>query len=554
MQQWIHNQEVREPAMGFDQQERRSMNQTARWGGRMLLAAVAWPTLMAHAAMAQDATLVQADDPYFKQGQETLQRLLALQPNTNEAKNVILFVADGMSVATVTAGRIFEGQQRGVDGESNQLSFEKFPYAAFSKTYAHDAQVADSAPTAVAMVTGIKTRNDIIGLNSSVAVDDCQASQGAHVTTLLEMAEAAGMSTGAVTTARLTHATPAATYAHIPNRDWEADSDVPEEARAKCPDIARQLVELPFGDGMEVAMGGGRDRFLPETAADPEDEGQKGKRADGRDLTQEWLQRYGNSGAYVWNMEEFKALNPAEVDHVLGLFERSHMEYEADREKDAAGEPSLAEMTDKAIDILAKNPEGYFLMVEGGRVDHAHHATNARRALVDMVAFADAVQTAVDKVDLDETLIVVTADHSHTLTIAGYPKRGNPILDVVRDVDGELILGTDGKPYTTLSYANGPGGWSATPADATEDNVEADASAAGMTDGSRPDPSKVDTTDVDYIQQATVPLESETHGGDDVPIFAIGPWAHLFQGVVEQQYIFHVMDRASKISERATSN
>lgn len=530
------------------------MNQKTSWLVRTLFCGVACSALVAPAAMAQDATLVQADDPYFVQGQETLQRILALQPNTNQAKNVILFVADGMSVSTVTAGRIFEGQQRGVDGESNELSFEKFPYVALAKTYAHDAQVSDSAPTAVAMVTGIKTRNDIIGLDSSVAVDDCQASKGAHVTTLVEMAEAAGMSTGAISTARLTHATPAATYAHTPNRDWEADSDVPEAARAECPDIARQLIELPFGDGMEVAMGGGRDRFLPESAADPEDEGQKGKRTDGRDLTQEWLQRYGNSGAYVWNMEDFKALNPADVDHVLGLFERSHMEYEADREKDAAGEPSLAEMTDKTIDILAKNPNGYFLMVEGGRVDHAHHATNAHRALVDMVAFADAVQAAVDKVDLDETLIVVTADHSHTLTIAGYPKRGNPILGLVRDIDDELILGTDGKPYTTLGYANGPGGWSTSPADATEANVEEDASAAGVADASRPDPTNDETTDIDYIQQATVPLESETHAGDDVPIFAIGPWAHLFQGVVEQQYIYHVMDHASKISERAGSN
>jgi alkaline phosphatase len=211
-------------------------------------------------------------------------------------------------------------------------------------------------------------------------------------------------------------------------------------------------------------------------------------------------------------------------------------------------------MTDKTIDILAKNPNGYFLMVEGGRVDHAHHATNAHRALVDMVAFADAVQAAVDKVDLDETLIVVTADHSHTLTIAGYPKRGNPILGLVRDIDDELILGTDGKPYTTLGYANGPGGWSTSPADATEANVEEDASAAGVADASRPDPTNDETTDIDYIQQATVPLESETHAGDDVPIFAIGPWAHLFQGVVEQQYIYHVMDHASKISERAGSN
>ena len=191
---------------------------------------------------------------------------------------------------------------------------------------------------------------------------------------------------------------------------------------------------------------------------DPEDAGKKGKRKDGKDLTQAWLQRYGNSGAYVWNEKQFSELKPENVDHLLGLFERSHMEYEFDREKDAGGEPSLAEMTRKAIDILARNPQGFFLMVEGGRIDHAHHEGNAFRALSDAVAFNDAIKAALEKVSTDDTLIVVTADHSHAFTINGYPKRDNPLMGIVVGVDGKATLGEDGKPYTTLSYANGPGG------------------------------------------------------------------------------------------------
>jgi alkaline phosphatase len=519
--------------------------------------------LSASVAAAENAKLVQTEDSYFKQGQEILQKNLALQPNTNQAKNVILFIADGMGVSTITAARIFEGQQRGVDGESNVLSFEAFPHAALVKTYAHDAQVADSAPTAVAMVTGVKTKNDIIGLNQEAMVSDCEASKGKDVTTLFELAETAGKSTGVISTARITHATPAATYAHTPDRDWEADSDMPEEALAAgCEDIATQLVNFPYGDGFEVALGGGRSMFLPESAEDPEDAPKTGDRADGKDLTQAWLERYGNSGEYVWNAEQFNALDPQNADHVLGLFNMSHMQYEADREQDAGGEPSLSEMTAFAIDALAQNPEGYVLMVEAGRVDHAHHATNAYRALGDAVAFNEAIKTALDKVDLDDTLVVVTADHSHTLTISGYPKRGNPILDVVRDVDGELILGTDGKPYTTLSYANGPGGFTAVPEEpagsvpaATAENVETDAESGEQAVekiGVRPDPSEADPLDMDYLQQATVPLESETHGGEDISVHATGPWAHLFQGVVEQQYLFHVMDHATKISEQAS--
>ena len=481
-------------------------------------------------AAAQEARLVQGDDPYFKQAQGQLQRVLTQQNNTNRAKNVILVVGDGMGFSTVTAARIFEGQQRGVDGESNVLAWEAFPHLAASKTYSADAQITDSAPSAVAMTTGVKTINDVMGLDHTVKLDSCDDQKTKAVTTLWEMAETIGMSTGAVTTATITHATPGATYAHIANRDWESDAAMTPEAIAQgCADIARQLVEIKYGDGFEVAMGGGRQNFMPNTANDPEDEGKKGKRKDGKDLTQAWQARYGNSGAYVWNKEQFDKLDPNNVDHVLGLFEMSHMEYDYDRPKDKAGEPSLAEMTDKAIDILSKNPEGFVLLVEGGRVDHGSHAGNAYRTLSDAVALNEAVKTILRKVDLNETLVVVTGDHSHTLTIAGYAKRGNPILGISVGVDDEPILGMDGKPYTTIGFANGPGGQK----------------------GERKMLTMEETTDPDFIQQSLVPMQSETHGGEDLGIYAIGPWSHLFQGTVEENYTFHVMNFASKIGERA---
>lgn len=500
-----------------------------------LMTGAAVAVILGATAHAADNPMTQTGDAYFLQAQETLQRTLAQQPNTNRAKNVILFVGDGMGISSVTASRIFAGQQAGQDGESHVLAFEAFPYAALSKTYSSDGQVSDSAPTATAMVTGIKLKNDMLGVNDKVMLNDCAGALANKVTTLVEMAELAGMSTGAISTARLTHATPAATYAHSPNRDWEADGLVPPEAAAAgCTDIARQLVEMSHGDGLEIAMGGGREMFLPETMDDPEDAGKKGKRKDGKDLTKAWTDRYGNSGAYVWNTEQFAALDPANVDHVLGLFERSHMEYEFDREKDAGREPSLAEMTVKAIDVLAKNPQGFFLMVEGGRIDHAHHAGNAFRALTDAVAFDEAIKAAVNKLGTDDTLMIVTADHSHAFTISGYPKRGNPILGVAVDVDGKVMKGLDEKPYTTLSYANGPGA----PKEPT----------------ARPDVMMEQATDPDYIQQALVPLTSETHTGEDVGIYAIGPWAHLFQNTVEQNYIFHVIDHATKLSERAVAS
>jgi alkaline phosphatase len=308
----------------------------------------------------------------------------------------------------------------------------------------------------------------------------------------------------------------------------------PEAIQAGCADIARQLVEMAYGDGLEVAMGGGRANFLPATAADPEYAEKTGKRKDGKDLTQAWLGRYGNSGAYIWNKEQFDAIDPGNVDHLLGLFEMSHMQYDHDRPNDTAGEPSLAEMADKAIDILSKNSEGFVLLIEGGRIDHGSHASNAFRTLTDAVALNEAVKTVLRKVNLDETLIVVTGDHSHTLTIAGYAKRGNPILGISIGVDGEPILDANDKPYTTIGFANGPGGLD-----------------LAKTPEGRPEISMEQATAPDYIQQSLVPLDSETHGGEDLGIYAIGPWAHLFQGTVEENYTFHVMDFASKISERA---
>ena len=200
------------------------------------------------------------------------------------------------------------------------------------------------------------------------------------------------------------------------------------------------------------------------------------------------------------------------------------MQYETDRDKDKGGEPSLAEMTAKAIDLLSKNEDGFVLMVEAGRIDHAHHAGNAYRALEDTVALSDAVKAAYDKVNPEETLIIVTADHSHVFTIAGYPKRNNPILGIAGSAD-------DKKPYTTLGYMNGPGA------------IKVGEPRADLTD--------VDTHDPDFLQQALVPLgESETHAGDDVAIFAQGPWAHLFQGVVEQNMIYHVMAKATDMAAK----
>ncbi len=410
---------------------------------------------IASAALAQD--LPQATDSYFKAAQAELQAQLAVQPNTGRAKNIILFGGDGMSIPTVTAARIMAGQMRAEDGESNDLALDKFPFTGLSKTYSNDGQVSDSAPTATAMVTGVKLNNGTLGVDQTVKEGDCPGMQGHTVKTLFETAEEQGIATGLVSTARITHATPAAMYSHTPMRDWESDKELGEAAAQGCKDIADQLVNWPYGDGLEVALGGGRAYFLPASVADPEDEGKTGRRTDNRNLTEEWTKK-GNNHLFVFDQAGFDAIDAATGPKVLGLFEMSHMEYETDREKDGAKEPSIADMTAKAIDILQQGEHGFVLMVEGGRIDHAHHAGNAYRALIDAIAFDAAVAKALEMTSREDTLIVVTADHSHSMTINGYPKRGNPILGLVTEVGDAVAVGGDGKPYTTISYANGAGG------------------------------------------------------------------------------------------------
>ena len=475
-----------------------------------------------------------------QQGQSALQTALAAQPNTGKAKNIILFVGDGNGITSVTATRIFDGQSRGESGEENVLSYERFPHVALSKTYNTNMQTPDSAGTMSAIMTGVKTRAGVISLGPEITTGECAGADQAVLPTLLEQAAGRGLATGVVTTTRITHATPAATYAHAPQRDWEDDSKIPKAMRDDCRDIARQLVEFEPGTGIDVVMGGGRRHFMPAGEKDPEYPQKRGKRADGRNLIAEWQARNPH-GVYAWNRAQFDAIDPAMTGNIFALFEPSHMHFEADREEFGADEPSLAEMTSLAIDRLSRDDKGFFLMVEGGRIDHAHHAGNAYRAVSDGQAFAQAVQTAIDKVNTEDTLIIVTADHSHTLSMAGYPARGNPILGHVVSVDekGERMdkpyPAADGKPYTTLTYANGPG-------HARHGSI-AEREAKGGAPG-RTDTSAIDTTSKDYFQESLVPLYSETHGGEDVAIYAIGPWAHLIHGVQEQNYIYYVMRHA----------
>ncbi|MDO9522028.1 MAG: alkaline phosphatase [Pseudohongiella sp.] len=494
-----------------------------------------------HSQTFYPAPASETPESWFASGQAELQRALQRTQNTRRAKNIILFVGDGMGISTVTAARIFAGQLQGSAGEENFLSFEQFPAVALSKTYNTNQQTSDSAGTATAIMAGIKTRAGVIGVNQHADRANCQSSLGTEVPSLMQQAAERGLATGFVTTTRVTHATPAATYAHSPERDWENDSALPEEAlQHGCKDIAQQLIEFSYGNGINVALGGGIEQFLPESKTDPVTGG-SGLRKDERDLTLEWTDRYNNS-AFIWNKEQLGAVNVDNTQHLLGLFSRSQMDYAYDRNTDST-EPDLPSMTETAIRLLQaqSGDSGFFLMVEAGRIDHAHHAGNAFRALDDTRELSDAVLAAIELTNEQDTLIIVTADHSHSLTIGGYSTRGNPILGAVvgnnnhGHANEQRSVARDSLPYTTLGYRDGPG---------FAVNAGGDVRYTIPGAPGRHDLSDVDPTHPDFHQEALVPLQSEGHAGEDVAIYARGPWSHLFHSTHEQHFIYHVMRHA----------
>ncbi|NP_001091135.1 alkaline phosphatase, intestinal, gene 1 L homeolog precursor [Xenopus laevis] len=484
------------------------------------LVCLSWLLLWLCTARTQYATIPEEENKAEFWNSKMISRIdeaLKLKPIKHRAKNLILFLGDGMGVPTVTATRILSGQMKSMLGEENELAMDKFPYIALSKTYNVDRQVPDSAGTATAYLCGVKGNYGTVGVTAAVKRSNCSNIKGNEVESVLKKAKAAGKSVGIVTTTRVQHASPSGTYANTPDRNWYSDGDMPANAvEAGCKDIAHQLIS---NVDIDVILGGGRKYMTPVGTPDPEypaDSKQNGIRKDGKNLIEEWLQK--NKGAqYVWNKEQLDKIDVSSATHVMGLFEPSDMKYELNR--NTTTDPSIVELTEIAIRLLQRNPKGFYLFVEGGRIDHGHHDGKAKQALTEGVMFDRAIDKADQLTNEIDTLTVVTADHSHVFSFGGYTYRGSSIFGLAPK------KAFDNKYYTSILYGNGPG--------------------FNRTDQGRPNVNSNLSEDVNYMQQAAVPLDSETHGGEDVAIFSKGPMSHLFHGVQEQTYVAHVMAYAA---------
>ncbi len=281
-------------------------------------------------------------------------------------RNIILFIGDGMGPNQRIAAQWLSV------GQSGRLVMDALPFAGFSQTANLSGGLTDSAAGGTAIATGFRTDNGVIS----------QTPDGQNLTTILETAQARGMSVGLVTTTQIAHATPAVFAAHVPSRRMMTG-------------IARQELAA----GVDVLLGGGEDDFLPITQQGCY--GRWGNRLDGRDLIAE-AQAAGYTT--VCTAAELSALDPAHTAKLLGLF--------ADAGMVRPFSPSPAEMTTAAIEVLSQNPNGFFLMVEGGQIDWAGHANDAANALGDVLGLDAAISAALAHPAVDaQTLVIVAADH-----------------------------------------------------------------------------------------------------------------------------------------------
>jgi len=295
--------------------------------------------------------------------------------STSTSKNLIVLIGDGMGPAQVTAARNYLMYNKGID----QLTLDSI-YTGQATTYADRGEdggtivsgvVTDSASAGTAFATGNKT------YNAGISVSNEEVSK--PFASVIEAAEAAGKATGLVSTARITHATPAVYASHVRSRDNELA-------------IASQYLE----SGVDVLLGGGSSFFTSK------DEG--GRRSDGSLIPQFEAKGY----TYITNASQLNRLNQND-EQVLGLFSSSHIPYVLDRTNEI---PSLAQMTKKAIELLEKDEDGFVVMIEGGRIDHASHANDFPSTVQEVLDFDAAVKVALDYAKKDgNTSIVITADH-----------------------------------------------------------------------------------------------------------------------------------------------
>lgn len=410
-------------------------------------------------------------------------RVGASQPETSKetVKNVIFMIPDGYSASYATNYRWYKGADTVMD-----------PFlVGMMKTYSANSEVTDSAAAGTALASGVKTNNGMIGVTPD----------GTPVKTLLEAAEDAGKATGLVATSTITHATPAVFGSHVLSRGSEAD-------------IAPQYM-----DKVDVILGGGSKYFLPESMG-------------GKQKTRNLVEEAKSAGyQYIENQEQL--LN-VKGDKLLGLFAKDGMAPELDREVTA--EPSLKEMTTKAIEALSEDKDGFFLMVEGSQIDWAGHAHDAAYAMKDTEAFEAAVETALEFAKTDgKTLVVIMGDHdTGGMSVGGYGQYDAKI-EILRNVTatGTFMAGKLNADLANIKEVV-----------KTYANIDLTGAEEQMIKNSS---NKANAINDVISQRALVGWTSGAHTGTDVPLYVFGTGASNFRGLHDNTEIPKLLAEAMKI-------
>ncbi|RQW18954.1 alkaline phosphatase [Bacillus sp. C1-1] len=393
-------------------------------------------------------------------------------PSHGPAKNVIFLIPDGFSQSYASSYRFYKE-------DALPIWEEKEMFAAMVKTGSNNAAITDSAAAGTALATGHKTDNGVIGLGPN----------GESFPTILDIAKENGKRTGLVATSTITHATPAAFAAKV-------------ESRGSYTEIAKQMME---NENVDLLFGGGRTEFLPESEG--------GIRDDDRNLV-----TYAEESGYTY-LETRRQLMQweGEGDKVLGLFAEEALEPSLNQRTD---EPSLAEMTNTAIDFLSKDEEGFFLMVEGSQIDWAGHDNDPLYAMTDTEAFEEAVKIAVDYADTHEdTLVVMVGDHDTGGMAVHASEEAHPTM-----LNQVHALGKDMAEAVTHDYAN-------------LEDVLKEKTAFEWTEEEMDDLKEAESLKLAIngaISEKTgFGWSSYDHTGIDVPLFAYGAGAASFNGTMD---------------------
>lgn len=472
-------------------------------------------------------------------------------PTKRAAKNVILFVGDGFSIGHRTAMRILS---KGIEGGkfTSKLAVDEMPYMALLTTQGTDSIITDSANAAHAYTTGHKSCVNALGVYCSRAANSLDHPK---VETITSLAKRHGMAVGAVTNSEIEDATPAAMVAHTRRRSDFND-----------------IVEMFYRSKIDVMMGGGSPNFLPKSTPGS-------KRKDDVDYIERFKQ--ADYRLATTKTEMLAAANDAKTTKLLGLYNTGNVDGALDLKFLKKGsvakfpdQPDVPESMNAALKVLSRNKNGFVLMVESARIDKYSHSLDAERAIYDAIMLDNAVKQAKQwaKANGDNTLILVTADHSHAVSVVGTVDDSKPGPDMRNKIGTYNEAGfpnypapdADGYPNKVdvsrrlrVLFGSYPDHYDTFAPHLEGEFVPAIRNAAGVmvANDAYKDAPGAELRVGNLPNMGSGAANSGVHTGDDVVLTAMGPGAQKVHGQMENTDLFRVMAEALALSpqKQATS-